>query len=1469
MKKLLLGLLIALMLLGSASADGDNLLKNGSFETINAAGMPDDWYTVSYDSIGGNTQFSVTDEQAHSGSYSAKIVNQNLNDARFVTVANVKPESVYRLSGYILVEDIADAGAGANFALEEVYARSDGVYDTNGQWRYVEWYGETNSGQTSVEIGIRLGGYGSESSGTAYFDDLRLEKVDSVPTDVYADLWFSYTVHDDTMAQQALGEEASESSKGWFILLGLLFLALVSLGMKTMLAGDTKTLQPKQDNVVIGVFALAMVAAFALRLILAGTIYGYEVDIGCFSAWSQRIATVGPINFYTSDYFCDYPPGYMLLLWPVGQLKTLLGSTDSAGVLILLKSIPILCDMITAMLLFAYAKKRLPLKAAAFVGLFFAFNPAVLATGSAWGQVDSVLTLLIVIAAIQAMKHRWRIALPAYVLAVLVKPQALLFGPVALAWLLVTLIKTSKTKRKAQWTQLWQGIVLAIVAAAAVVLPFQLKQNDPLWLFKLYEQTLSSYNYAVLNTANLAFLLKGNWSPLSADIGIVKQLSQWIPVITGIALLSFGLIKLNILTLFKGFRARLQALWLELKSKETGSDDSRKLSLALLCAVFGLAFLLSAFWPSTFLLYGTMWMVCVYTAVLVLLIVERKTEALPFYMALMLIGVYVLGLKIHERYLFAATALLPLAYIGTKDKRLLWLCAGLSVTTFINIAIVLDNSILLGAAGGHLSTDTNTVNILLCIANLLLCGYAAIIAYTGLKPSKPTSAEVGIWTSGKENHRNRLLHPKDARLHVSTRDVLIMGLTFVVYCVVAFTNLGSTKAPQTAWVAASAEDQVVLELEENTTFSMLYYAGVSYNNFTVSVSDDGETWSDPTICRMRQGLCYRWLYATTALTDDINSESFASDSLANIVWFSGKYLRIHAEFTGLNLWEVVLRDESGNRIPVSLVSGSAADAASSAANLIDEQDTITGEPSAFNGTYFDEIYHARTAYEHLHGQAPYETSHPPLGKEIMSIGIAIFGMTPFGWRFMGTLFGALMLPAMYLFGLQLTGKRKFAAFAMLLMSLDLMHFTQTRIATIDSFPTLFILLSYLCMARYILSDPFAVSAGKPRVLSKQYLKSLIPLLLSGVFIGCAIAAKWIGLYAGAGLAVLFFYGIYRQFRAGLMAYEQNPDNLSKAQADRVLEARAMLLKRIFATLGFCVLFFLVIPAVIYYLSYIPYLAPTGAVNLQRLWRAQEGMLAYHSTPGLGMDHPFYSPWWQWPLIIKPMWYAKAAFVAAGYGANIVCLGNPAVFYLGAISMIAVFVLLFKKYVRPQRHNSGGRKWIVYVVWLMCIFIMNTVVLNLIMASISWNQAKQYMPYYAILINVLLDVPLLILIFKSWKNRRSILGNNAALVQVHPQTRNDDPAPAILAISFMAQYLPWVLVPRSMFIYHYFASLPFIILATMLMAKYIKSEKLKDALMIALLAIALVLFIMFYPYASGLTVSSDYMQFLHWFPNLPV
>ena len=77
-------------------------------------------------------------------------------------------------------------------------------------------------------------------------------------------------------------------------------------------------------------------------------------------------------------------------------------------------------------------------------------------------------------------------------------------------------------------------------------------------------------------------------------------------------------------------------------------------------------------------------------------------------------------------------------------------------------------------------------------------------------------------------------------------------------------------------------------------------------------------------------------------------------------------------------------------------------------HIIDEQEKIAPYYSYQNSSYFDEIYHARTAYEHIQNIYPYEVSHPPLGKVLMGVGIRIFGMVPFGWRFMGTLAGELL-----------------------------------------------------------------------------------------------------------------------------------------------------------------------------------------------------------------------------------------------------------------------------------------------------------------------------------------------------------------------------------------------------------------------------------------------------------------------------
>lgn len=104
-----------------------------------------------------------------------------------------------------------------------------------------------------------------------------------------------------------------------------------------------------------------------------------------------------------------------------------------------------------------------------------------------------------------------------------------------------------------------------------------------------------------------------------------------------------------------------------------------------------------------------------------------------------------------------------------------------------------------------------------------------------------------------------------------------------------------------------------------------------------------------------------------------------------------------------------------------------------------------------------------------------------------------------------------------------------------------------------------------------------------------------------------------------------------------------------------------------------------------------------------------------------------------------------------------------------------------------------------------------------------------------------------------------------------QVRHGDGNLAVytLVIAFLSQYLPWVLVPRSMYMYHYFASVPFIILATAwvlsLLAK--RNQHLMRILMGIYLILALIFFILYYPYASGMLTSTEWLDAGKWLPQL--
>ena len=222
--------------------------------------------------------------------------------------------------------------------------------------------------------------------------------------------------------------------------------------------------------------------------LLGAFVKGYEVDIGCFSAWSLRMASVGPLSFYAPDYFCDYPPGYMLLLWPVGLITAALAIRPRRPCCCCQEhphpvrhghrdvSVPV-CE-----------KARSGQGAAAFLGLFFAFNPAVLVTGVGMGAGGFA-------ASTAADDHRdagrgrktGAPRCPCSCFPCSIKPQALLFVPVALVWLLASAIVRRQGRAQTRnGSSFGRARCSPCLPRRPSSCPSKSSRADPLWLIRSY-----------------------------------------------------------------------------------------------------------------------------------------------------------------------------------------------------------------------------------------------------------------------------------------------------------------------------------------------------------------------------------------------------------------------------------------------------------------------------------------------------------------------------------------------------------------------------------------------------------------------------------------------------------------------------------------------------------------------------------------------------------------------------------------------------------------------------------------------------------------------------------------------------------------------------------------------------------------------------------------------------------------------
>ncbi len=719
---------------------------------------------------------------------------------------------------------------------------------------------------------------------------------------------------------------------------------------------------------------------------------------------------------------------------------------------------------------------------------------------------------------------------------------------------------------------------------------------------------------------------------------------------------------------------------------------------------------------------------------------KQNRTMYPLLCSLLMSGIFVFSVRMHERYLYPAVILLLFACIFQPSKELFLAYCGFSIFHFYNTAFVL-------YCYDPNNYDRRSPFLLLVSAGTMVClGYLLYLLFHA-KLSENLFLAMPASKQSKANGDKHLpsFSPSKQLAKLTLIDAALLLAITGLYAAFAFRDLGDRQAPESS-LSLTRGEEIVLQFSSDTIPAKLTYFTALPNDVVFQCYANNTEETD-------------WLYLGTLNLANVftwQTTDLPADSVSLPVSFltaDTLTYRFIPDNDKVSLLELVFLDSQDNVITCQNEADYPA--------LFDERSMVPERANFRNSMYFDEIYHARTAYEFINGEVTYENTHPPLGKILIALGVKLFGMNPFGWRFIGTLFGVLMVPLIYLFGKELFSSTPLAALAAFLYAFDFMHFTQTRIATIDVYITFFVILMYLFMYRYC----------KLSYYDRPLYRTFLPLGACGIAMGLGVASKWTGVYAGMGLALIFFLRLYQ-------SYSEAHNRLMVQTSGRKKQSswETTFSKKCAKTILFCIVFFVIIPGIIYLLSYIPFRDYTNDGLLGRMLRNQRSMLSYHSN--LNATHPYSSAWHEWPTMIRPTWYYSSIVNGVsglgGLREGISAFGNPLVWWVGIPAVLYMFYLAYKK-----------------------------------------------------------------------KDRTAIF----------------------LLIGYFAQYLPWFLVTRITFIYHYFPSVAFVVFMIVYSIKTIRnqvSRKLFFGLIILYALATFVLFLLFYPVLAGQPIEADYVvEHLRW------
>lgn len=287
------------------------------------------------------------------------------------------------------------------------------------------------------------------------------------------------------------------------------------------------------------------------------------------------------------------------------------------------------------------------------------------------------------------------------------------------------------------------------------------------------------------------------------------------------------------------------------------------------------------------------------------------------------------------------------------------------------------------------------------------------------------------------------------------------------------------------------------------------------------------------------------------------------------------------------------------------------------------------------GITWDEIYHVKATQSLLHGEG-YFIDHPPFGRQLIALGILIFGDKTLGWRVVQAICGTMLIPLSYFLGKKILTYEYAGLLTAFFVSFDLLFLTYSRVGLADIFLIFFIVLSFLFFTHASEKD------------SKWFY------ILSAINTGLAISIKWTALI------------LFPMFLLWLRA---------KGKLNKNLISK---------------LLFIMLALITYTATFLSEDVNFKYVNKKyhaKITSYPEAVYSWHklalsSHTRKNLSHSDSSKWYTWPLMYKPVWmHFKVIDNTNKKATCIVALGNPVIWWLATLAVL--FQLCLLKYKKDK------------------------------------------------------------------------------------------------------------------------------------------------------------------------------------------